>query len=168
MELFTDSDVYGVSFNESAQLTGEQKIHVLTAQLLADYMFFDGASPFLLAPLLSTRICVTLPFFPAVFCRQHREVQPGRQLRVLLLLLLLLHRRHLPGVHRHPQERWISDAQYASSVLVCALYCFPFSPYTKSEQELRRFIIGCLFGYGERSGKVLLNAICSFDSMGIQ
>jgi hypothetical protein len=42
VELFTDSDVYGVSFDESAQLTGEQKIHVLTAQLLADYMFFDG------------------------------------------------------------------------------------------------------------------------------
>ena len=42
VELMTDADVYGIRFNESAQLTGEQKIGVLTAQLLADYMFFDG------------------------------------------------------------------------------------------------------------------------------
>jgi hypothetical protein len=42
VELFTDSDVYGIHFNQSAQLTAEQKIHVMTAQLLADYMFFDG------------------------------------------------------------------------------------------------------------------------------
>mmetsp|Transcript_29289 Transcript_29289/g.58454 ORF Transcript_29289/g.58454 Transcript_29289/m.58454 type:complete len:384 (+) Transcript_29289:58-1209(+) len=42
IELMSDADVYGIEFVEGAQLTGEQKISVLTAQLLADYMYFDG------------------------------------------------------------------------------------------------------------------------------
>lgn len=42
VELFTDADVYGIEFKEDAKMTAEQKITVLTAQLLADYMFFDG------------------------------------------------------------------------------------------------------------------------------
>jgi hypothetical protein len=44
VELFSDADVYGIAFNQAAQLSNEQKIGVLGAQLLADYMFFDGTS----------------------------------------------------------------------------------------------------------------------------
>jgi hypothetical protein len=40
IELFTNSDVYSIQF--SGNLTPGQKTTVLTAQLLADYMFFDG------------------------------------------------------------------------------------------------------------------------------
>jgi hypothetical protein len=43
VELVSDSDVYGIEFKEEAKLSAEQKITVLGAQLLADYMFFDGA-----------------------------------------------------------------------------------------------------------------------------
>ena len=42
VELCSDADVYTIQFNESANLTVPQKIIVLTAQLMADYMFFDG------------------------------------------------------------------------------------------------------------------------------
>lgn len=42
VELATDADVYGIEFKESANLNAEQKLGILTAQLLADYMFFDG------------------------------------------------------------------------------------------------------------------------------
>jgi len=42
-ELVSDSDVYTIEFNPSAQtLTAEQKITVFTGQLLADYMLFEG------------------------------------------------------------------------------------------------------------------------------
>jgi len=42
VELVSDSDVYGIEFKPDAKLTNEQKIGILSAQLLADYMFFDG------------------------------------------------------------------------------------------------------------------------------
>eukprot|EP01038_Epipyxis_sp_PR26KG_P016529 gene16529-22562_t len=41
-ELMTNSDVYTIQFNEKASLTAGQKATILTAQILADYMFFDG------------------------------------------------------------------------------------------------------------------------------
>jgi hypothetical protein len=42
VQLFTDSDVFSIDFNQAAQLTPAQKATVLSAQLLADYMYFDG------------------------------------------------------------------------------------------------------------------------------
>ena len=42
VELVSDADVYGIEFKEDAKLTAQQKVTVLSAQLLADYMFFDG------------------------------------------------------------------------------------------------------------------------------
>lgn len=45
-ELFTEADNYSIEFNPKAQLTATQKISVLAAQLLADYMYFDGNSSF--------------------------------------------------------------------------------------------------------------------------
>lgn len=41
-ELMTEADVYGVTFNEGVELTAAQKITVLTSQVLADYMWFEG------------------------------------------------------------------------------------------------------------------------------
>lgn len=41
-ELFTESDVYTIEFNQAAKLTAPQKSSIIAGQLLADYMFFDG------------------------------------------------------------------------------------------------------------------------------
>mmetsp|Transcript_32767 Transcript_32767/g.55245 ORF Transcript_32767/g.55245 Transcript_32767/m.55245 type:complete len:392 (+) Transcript_32767:47-1222(+) len=41
-ELASNSDFYSIDFKEDAGLTVQQKIQVLTAQLFADYMWFDG------------------------------------------------------------------------------------------------------------------------------
>ena len=41
-ELFSNSDVYTIQFKEGASLTPAQKLTVLSAQLLADYMFFEN------------------------------------------------------------------------------------------------------------------------------
>jgi len=41
VELFTESDVYTIEFQDES-LTASQKATVLTAQLLADYIYFDG------------------------------------------------------------------------------------------------------------------------------
>lgn len=41
-ELGTDADNYLIEFNPEAKLSGAQKATLLTAQVLADYMFFDG------------------------------------------------------------------------------------------------------------------------------
>jgi hypothetical protein len=42
VEVMSDADVYGVTFNEHAELTPAQKITMLTSQILADYMWFEG------------------------------------------------------------------------------------------------------------------------------
>lgn len=42
IELFTDADVYTIVFKEDVVLSPAQKTTVLTAQVLADYMYFDG------------------------------------------------------------------------------------------------------------------------------
>lgn len=42
VQLFTDSDVYTIEFKEGSNMTPAQKTTVLTAQVLADYMYFDG------------------------------------------------------------------------------------------------------------------------------
>ena len=42
VELGTDADVYSIDFNSAANSTAEQKLTVLSAQLLLDYMLFDG------------------------------------------------------------------------------------------------------------------------------
>jgi hypothetical protein len=56
--------------------------------------------------MLSSWRLIRVSYFSLVLfmCRQHREVQPGRRLRVLLLLLLLSDGRRLPVLHRHSQE----------------------------------------------------------------
>ena len=41
-ELISDSDFFSIQFNENAKLDVSQKIAVITAQLLLDYMLFDG------------------------------------------------------------------------------------------------------------------------------
>lgn len=41
-ELCSDADVYSIQFGDNANLTAEQKLTVLAAQLLIDYMLFDG------------------------------------------------------------------------------------------------------------------------------
>lgn len=42
VQVFTDADAYGVAINPNAGVTAEQKVTMLTATVLADYMFFDG------------------------------------------------------------------------------------------------------------------------------
>jgi hypothetical protein len=44
MELFSNSDVYTIQYNQNIKLSTEQKTTVLAAQLLADYMYFDGTT----------------------------------------------------------------------------------------------------------------------------
>jgi hypothetical protein len=41
-QMFSNADVYQIAFNDDAVLTPAQKLTVLSAQLLADYMFFDN------------------------------------------------------------------------------------------------------------------------------
>jgi hypothetical protein len=41
-ELFSEADVYSIQFNGDAKLDASKKATVLAAQLLADYMWFDG------------------------------------------------------------------------------------------------------------------------------
>lgn len=41
-QLISDADVFTIEFNQNAKLTAAEKVTVLTGQLLADYMFFDG------------------------------------------------------------------------------------------------------------------------------
>jgi hypothetical protein len=41
-ELCSDADLYSIQFNEDRGLNAEQKLTVLAAQLLLDYMLFDG------------------------------------------------------------------------------------------------------------------------------
>ena len=41
-ELFSDADNYTIEFEEQAKLSFSQKVTVISAQVLADYMFFDG------------------------------------------------------------------------------------------------------------------------------
>jgi hypothetical protein len=41
-ELCSDADLYSIQFNEERGLNAEQKLTVLAAQLLLDYMLFDG------------------------------------------------------------------------------------------------------------------------------
>ena len=43
-ELFTDADNYTIEFNPQAKISATQKLSVVTAQLLADYMYFDGTT----------------------------------------------------------------------------------------------------------------------------
>jgi hypothetical protein len=40
-EMFTDADNYIIQFNQNVKLSAEQKTTVLSAQLLADYMWFE-------------------------------------------------------------------------------------------------------------------------------
>lgn len=43
VELFSNNaDAYSIQFNQNAKLTASQKVTVLTAQILADYMWFEG------------------------------------------------------------------------------------------------------------------------------
>ena len=42
VDLFTEAVNYSIEFNPEAKLTATQKISILTGQLLADYMYFDG------------------------------------------------------------------------------------------------------------------------------
>lgn len=41
-DLFTNADVYTISFSEDIKVTPEQKVTILGSQILADYMYFDG------------------------------------------------------------------------------------------------------------------------------
>lgn len=41
-EMFSNADMYEISFKDDAVLTPAQKLTVLSAQLLADYMFFEN------------------------------------------------------------------------------------------------------------------------------
>ena len=41
-ELLSESDNYSIEFNKEAHLSATQKATVLGAQILADYMYFDG------------------------------------------------------------------------------------------------------------------------------
>ena len=42
VDLLTEADNYSIEFDPNAKLTAIQKISILTGQLLADYMYFDG------------------------------------------------------------------------------------------------------------------------------
>ena len=44
VELFSDADHYSIQFKEERGLSAEQKLTVLAAQLLLDYMLFDGST----------------------------------------------------------------------------------------------------------------------------
>lgn len=44
VEMMTEADNYTIQFEPSAQMTFSQKVTVMSAQILADYMYFDGAT----------------------------------------------------------------------------------------------------------------------------
>lgn len=44
VDTFSEADNFSIEFNPQAKLTAGQKISVLAAQLLADYMYFDGTT----------------------------------------------------------------------------------------------------------------------------
>ena len=50
-ELFTDADTYTLAFNPANGLTPAQKVTTLSAQLLIDYMIFDGQMSKFIEPL---------------------------------------------------------------------------------------------------------------------